>query len=104
MRYSSFRASEPPNLYFAFRADRRRTYPIPSDFYPTYLRAEDARVAFKNFDKDNNARRDQDHNSKGLQGAQAPARSLRGVGEALYSRVLLLLVTAVILFFSELYL
>ncbi|KAG8952510.1 hypothetical protein FRC04_004570 [Tulasnella sp. 424] len=42
------------NLYYAFRSDRRRQYLIPSDFYPAYASAEEARDAFRVFDKDDN--------------------------------------------------
>ncbi|KAG8928018.1 hypothetical protein FRC01_006573, partial [Tulasnella sp. 417] len=42
------------NLYYAFRSDRRRQYLIPSDFYPAYATADEARDAFRVFDKDDN--------------------------------------------------
>ncbi|KAH8106287.1 Mechanosensitive ion channel-domain-containing protein [Cristinia sonorae] len=41
------------SIYTAFK-DRRRTYLVPSDFYPAFKTHEEAEQAFRVFDKDNN--------------------------------------------------
>ncbi|KAG1753685.1 Mechanosensitive ion channel-domain-containing protein [Suillus paluster] len=40
-------------IYRTFR-DRRRTYLVPSDFYPAFATRDEAKEAFRVFDKDNN--------------------------------------------------
>ncbi|KAG8707925.1 hypothetical protein FRC09_001538, partial [Ceratobasidium sp. 395] len=42
------------DIYYAFKQDRRRTYLIPADFFPAYSSPDDARTAFRVFDKDGN--------------------------------------------------
>ncbi|KAG8992340.1 hypothetical protein FRB94_011709 [Tulasnella sp. JGI-2019a] len=42
------------DLYHAFLGDPKRKYLIPSDFYSVYKTAEEAKEAFKVFDKDGN--------------------------------------------------
>ncbi|KAF8756592.1 Mechanosensitive ion channel [Rhizoctonia solani] len=42
------------DIYYNLKADRRRNYLIPADFFPAYPTPDDARAAFKVFDKDGN--------------------------------------------------
>ncbi|KAF8608249.1 hypothetical protein BDV93DRAFT_519301 [Ceratobasidium sp. AG-I] len=42
------------DIYHAFKQDRRRTYLIPADFFPAYATPDEARAAFRVFDKDGN--------------------------------------------------
>jgi hypothetical protein len=42
------------DIYHNLKQDRRRNYLIPSDFFPAYPTPDEARAAFKVFDKDGN--------------------------------------------------
>ncbi|CAE6475653.1 unnamed protein product [Rhizoctonia solani] len=42
------------DIYHNLKQDRRRNYLIPSDFFPAYATPDEARAAFKVFDKDGN--------------------------------------------------
>ncbi|CAE6458333.1 unnamed protein product [Rhizoctonia solani] len=42
------------DIYYNLKQDRRRNYLIPADFFPAYATPDEARAAFKVFDKDGN--------------------------------------------------
>ncbi|CAE6481603.1 unnamed protein product [Rhizoctonia solani] len=42
------------DIYYNLKHDRRRTHLIPADFFPAYATPDEARAAFKVFDKDGN--------------------------------------------------
>lgn len=93
------------NLYMAFRADRKRTYLIPSDFYPAYPKKEDAKEAFRIFDKDDNENITRAEIKttimKVYKERRFLARSLRDVGAALKTLdMIMLMAMMVVLFFS----
>ncbi|KDQ12033.1 hypothetical protein BOTBODRAFT_34893 [Botryobasidium botryosum FD-172 SS1] len=95
------------DLYHAFRADRKRVYLIPSDFYPAYATAEEAHEAFKVFDADGNGdvTRAEIKTTvlKVYKERRFLSRSLRDVGAAITTLDRLLLVLAMtILFFISL--
>ncbi|KAG8963319.1 hypothetical protein FRC03_003149 [Tulasnella sp. 419] len=91
------------DLYHAFRADRKRTYLIPSDFYPAYSTPEEAKDAFRVFDKDDNGdiTRAEIKTTvvKVYKERRFLARSLRDVSAAVTTLDRIMLVAAMIILF-----
>ncbi|KAL4082014.1 Mechanosensitive ion channel-domain-containing protein [Scleroderma yunnanense] len=93
-------------IYIAFR-DRHRTYLIPSDFYPAFHTHEEAENAFRVFDRDNNGDISRSEVKSTLlriyKERRFLSRSIRDVRAALkLLNHILLLISAVILFFISL--
>jgi hypothetical protein len=94
------------SIYTAFKVDPRRKELIPSDFYPAYVKREDAEDAFKVFDKDNNGDISRAEIKTLVLNVykerRALGKSLRDVGNALKTLDWILIFFAmVILFFSK---
>jgi hypothetical protein len=93
-------------IYMAFH-DRRRTYLVPSDFYPAFPTQEEAKAAFRVFDKDGNgdiSRQEIKYTLlKVYKERRFLSRSMHDVGAALKTLDrLLLLIALIILFFISL--
>ncbi|KAF8305933.1 hypothetical protein DL93DRAFT_2181438 [Clavulina sp. PMI_390] len=91
------------NLYMAFRASKKRTHLIPSDFYPAYPRQEDAKEAFQIFDKDGNENITRAEIKttimKVYKERRFLARSLKDVGAALVTLDWIMLAAATVMLF-----
>ncbi|KAG0699854.1 Mechanosensitive ion channel-domain-containing protein [Suillus ampliporus] len=93
-------------IYKTFR-DRRRTYLVASDFYPAFATQNEAKEAFRVFDKDDNGDMSRPEIKSELlrvyKERRFLSRSMRDVGAALKTLdQILLLVALVILFFVSL--
>ncbi|KAG6833603.1 hypothetical protein H0H87_004230 [Tephrocybe sp. NHM501043] len=94
------------SIYTRFK-DRKRTYLLPSDFYPAFPTEDAARVAFRVFDKDNNGDISRAEIKTCLvrvyKERRFLSRSMRDVGAALKTLdQILLLFAMIILFFISL--
>ncbi|TDL29771.1 hypothetical protein BD410DRAFT_817773 [Rickenella mellea] len=94
------------SIYLAFKADRKRKYLIPQDFYPAYATPQEAEDAFRVFDKDNNGDISRAEIKtiilKIYKERRFLSRSMRDVGEALRTldQVLLMFALVVLFFIS----
>jgi small-conductance mechanosensitive channel len=95
------------SIFLKFRErSSRRTYLIPSDFYPAFDTQTEAEAAFRVFDKDNNGDLSRGEMKttvlKVYQERRSLARSMRDVGAALKTldRILLFFALVILFFIS----
>lgn len=86
--------------------DRRRTYLVPSNFYPAFATKDEAKEAFRIFDRDNNGDISRPEIKSTLlrvyKERRFLSRSMRDVGAALKTldQILLLIALVILLFVS----